>query len=75
MRPQAVGKIKTDVGRLGVDLMTVAGHKLYGPKGVGALYVRPGLELEPLMHGAAQESGRRAGTENVAPGRRARPGL
>ena len=63
---QAVGKIPVDVKRLGVDLLTVAGHKLYAPKGVGALYIRQGLELEPLMHGAGHESGRRAGTENVA---------
>ena len=63
---QSVGKISTRVGDLGVDLLTVAGHKLYAPKGVGCLYVRPGLELEPLVHGASQESGRRAGTENVA---------
>ncbi|MFH1136130.1 MAG: cysteine desulfurase family protein [Pseudomonadota bacterium] len=62
---QAVGKIPLDVERLGVDLLTVAGHKLYAPKGVGALYIRRGLELEPLLHGAGQESGRRAGTENV----------
>jgi cysteine desulfurase len=48
-----------------VDLLTIAGHKLYAPKGVGALYVRHGLALEPLIHGAAHEMGRRAGTENV----------
>jgi cysteine desulfurase len=62
---QTVGKIPVDVGSLGVDLLTVAGHKLYGPKGVGALYVRDGITLEPLMHGAGHEAGRRAGTENV----------
>lgn len=62
---QSVGKIPTKVGELGVDLLSVAGHKLYAPKGVGALYVRAGLQLEPLIHGAAHESGRRAGTENV----------
>ena len=62
---QSVGKIPTNVRALGVDLLTVAGHKLYAPKGVGALYVRHGVELEPLIHGAAHESGRRAGTENV----------
>jgi len=62
---QAVGKIEVDVNRLGVDFLSVAGHKLYAPKGVGALFIRRGLELEPLVHGAGQESGRRAGTENV----------
>lgn len=62
---QTVGKIPVDVDTLGIDLLSVAGHKLYGPKGVGALYIREGLELEPLMHGAAHEAGRRTGTENV----------
>ncbi len=62
---QAVGKIPVDVKDLGVDFLTVAGHKLYGPKGVGALYIRNGLSLTPLIHGAGQEYGRRAGTENV----------
>jgi cysteine desulfurase len=62
---QSVGKIETKVGALGVDLLSVAGHKLYGPKGVGALFVRTGIQLEPLIHGAGHESGRRAGTENV----------
>jgi cysteine desulfurase len=62
---QSVGKIPTKVRDLGVDLLSVAGHKLYGPKGVGALYVRAGIQLEPLVHGAGHESGRRAGTENV----------
>jgi cysteine desulfurase len=62
---QSVGKVATRVDDLGVDLLTVAAHKLYGPKGVGALYVRRGLTLEPLVHGAGHEAGRRAGTENV----------
>lgn len=62
---QTVGKIATNVNELGVDLLAVAGHKLYAPKGVGALFVREGVELEPFMHGAGHESGRRAGTENV----------
>jgi len=63
---QAVGKIPIDVGRLGVDLLSVAGHKMYAPKGVGALYVRSGVVLEPLVPGGGQERGLRAGTENVA---------
>jgi cysteine desulfurase len=62
---QSVGKIPTRVGELGVDMLTIAGHKLYAPKGVGALYVRRGLELEPLIHGAGHEWGRRAGTESA----------
>jgi cysteine desulfurase len=62
---QSAGKISTDVQELGVDLLTIAGHKIYAPKGVGALYVREGLALERLMDGAGQEGGRRPGTENV----------
>ena len=62
---QSVGKIPTKVDTLGVDLLTIAGHKLYAPKGVGALYVRRGVELEPLIHGAGHEQGRRAGTESA----------
>jgi cysteine desulfurase len=62
---QSAGKIPVDVSELGIDLLTVAGHKLYAPKGVGALYVRDGVQLEKFMHGAGHEAGRRAGTENV----------
>jgi cysteine desulfurase len=62
---QSVGKIAVDVDALGVDLLTVAGHKMYAPKGIGALYVRPGTRLDPLVHGGGQERGIRAGTENV----------
>jgi cysteine desulfurase len=62
---QSVGKVLLNVNELGVDLLTVAGHKLYAPKGVGVLYVRRGVTLEPLLHGAGHEGGRRAGTENV----------
>jgi cysteine desulfurase len=63
---QAVGKIPVSVKQLGVDLLTIAGHKLYAPKGVGALYVRRGIELPPVLAGAGQEHGLRPGTENVA---------
>ncbi len=62
---QSLGKLAVKVDDLGVDLLSVAGHKLYAPKGVGALYVRQGVALEPLIHGAGHETGRRAGTENV----------
>jgi cysteine desulfurase len=62
---QSIGKIQTNVDALDVDLLTIAGHKLYAPKGVGALYVRPGVAIEPLIHGAGHEHGRRAGTESV----------
>jgi cysteine desulfurase len=63
---QAVGKVPTRVDELGVDLLTIAGHKLYAPKGIGALYVRPGTPLQPFMRGARHEGGMRPGTENVA---------
>ncbi|HEV8194945.1 MAG TPA: cysteine desulfurase family protein, partial [Ktedonobacterales bacterium] len=62
---QSVGKVPVHVDELGVDLLTVVGHKLYAPKGIGALYVRRGTKLDPLIHGGGHEDGRRAGTENV----------
>jgi cysteine desulfurase len=62
---QSVGKIATVVNGLGVDLLSIAGHKLYAPKGIGALFVRRGVTLEPLIHGAGHENGRRAGTESA----------
>jgi len=63
---QSVGKILIDVNKLNIDLLSIAGHKFYAPKGVGALYIREGVELEHLIHGANHEFGQRAGTENVA---------
>jgi cysteine desulfurase len=62
---QSVGKIPVKVGDLGVDFLTLAGHKLYAPKGIGVLYIKNTCQLTPLVHGASQEGGRRAGTENV----------
>jgi cysteine desulfurase len=62
---QSVGKIATRVDDLDVDLLTIAGHKLYAPKGIGALYIRRGVQLEPVIYGGGQENGRRAGTENI----------
>ena len=62
---QSVGKIPTRVDDLGVDLLSIAGHKLYAPKGVGALFIRRGTRIEPFVRGAGHEGGRRAGTENV----------
>ncbi len=62
---QSVGKIPTRVDDLGIDLLSVAGHKLYAPKGIGALYIRRGTPIEPFVHGAGHEGGRRAGTENI----------
>jgi cysteine desulfurase len=62
---QAAGKIPVDVDALGADLLTLAGHKFYAPKGVGALYVRPGTPIHPLQFGGGQEGGLRPGTENV----------
>ncbi len=63
---QSIGKVVVDVDALGVDMLSIAGHKLYAPKGIGALYVRKGVTLPPLLVGAGQEHGRRPGTENVA---------
>jgi cysteine desulfurase len=62
---QSVAKIPTRVDELGVDLLSIAGHKIYAPKGIGALYIRAGTRLEPLIHGAGHEGGRRAGTESA----------
>jgi len=62
---QSVGKLPVRIKDLGVDLLSVAGHKLYAPKGIGALFIRRGVDLEKLVHGAGQEGGKRAGTENV----------
>jgi cysteine desulfurase len=62
---QAAGHVKIDVSKLPIDMMTMAAHKMYGPKGVGALYVRKGLKLTPLVHGGGQEFGLRSGTENT----------
>lgn len=63
---QALGNVDIDVKELGIDLMSMSGHKIYGPKGVGALYIRKGVRLSNHMHGGAQESKKRAGTENLA---------
>ena len=62
---QSCGKIEVNVGKLNVNFLTIAGHKLYAPKGIGALYIRSGTTLDKLLHGAGQETGRRPGTENV----------
>jgi len=62
---QSLGKIEVDVSKMGVDLLSIAGHKLYAPKGIGALYIKSGVTLEKLMHGADHEQNLRAGTENV----------
>ena len=62
---QSLGKVSVDVDALQVDFLTAAGHKLYAPKGIGALFIRQGCHIEPLIHGASQERGTRAGTESV----------
>jgi cysteine desulfurase len=62
---QAVGKLPVDIEKLGVDFLTIAGHKLYGPKGVGALFMKRGRDLTPLIHGGGQERGKRSGTEST----------
>ncbi|MBX5326466.1 MAG: cysteine desulfurase family protein [Candidatus Bathyarchaeia archaeon] len=62
---QSFGKVPIDVKRMGIDMMTINAHKLYGPKGVGALYIRKGIELDPLLHGGGHEFGLRSSTENV----------
>ena len=62
---QSVGKIPASIAEIDVDLLSVAGHKVYAPKGVGALYIRKSVRIEPCLHGAGHENGRRAGTENV----------
>ncbi|MBI5574269.1 MAG: cysteine desulfurase NifS [Elusimicrobia bacterium] len=62
---QVVGKIPIDVKKLGVDLLSISGHKLYAPKGIGVLYIKKGTKLHPLLHGGSHEKNRRAGTENV----------
>ena len=63
---QAVGHVKIDVQEMNIDLLSLSGHKLCGPKGIGAIYIRKGVNIKPLIHGGAQEKRRRAGTENIA---------
>ena len=63
---QTFGKIPIDVEKMGIDLLSASSHKVYGPKGVGALYVKKGIEIQPLIHGGGHENGLRSGTENVA---------
>ena len=68
---QAAGKVPIDVKRIGCDLLSISGHKIHAPQGVGALYVRKGTLIQPMLYGGRHERSRRAGTENV-PGRRSR---
>ena len=63
---QAVGKVPLDVKKLGIDLLSISSHKLYGPKGIGALYIKNGVDVDPVILGGGQEHGLRSGTENVA---------
>lgn len=62
---QAVGSVKINVDKMGIDMLSMSGHKFYGPKGIGALYIKEGTKIENLIHGGSQENGKRAGTENV----------
>ena len=63
---QAVGNVNIDVKSMGIDMLSLSGHKIYGPKGIGALYVKKGVEFEKFMNGGHQEKNKRAGTENTA---------
>lgn len=63
---QTIGHIEVDVEKIGIDMLSISAHKLYGPKGIGALYIRSGIGITPLIHGSGHESGYRSGTENVA---------
>lgn len=63
---QAVGNIPVDVKEMNIDMLSLAGHKIYGPKGIGVLYIKKGIKIDNLIHGGAQERNRRAGTENIA---------
>ena len=62
---QAFGSVPIDVAEMGIDLLSLSGHKLYGPKGIGAMYIRKGVRLAPILFGGAQERNRRPGTENI----------